>query len=29
VLGLACALLAYFLLRTILERRRQIAAPAP
>ena len=29
VLGLACAVLAYFLLRTILERRRQVAASAP
>jgi uncharacterized protein len=29
ILGLGCAVLAYFLLRTILERRRQVAASAP
>jgi uncharacterized protein (DUF2062 family) len=29
VLGLLCAILAYFLLRTILERRRQIAHQEP
>jgi uncharacterized protein (DUF2062 family) len=29
VLGLVCAILAYFLLRTIVERRRQIAPQEP